>query len=338
MAVRRNFFEVMRSIDSAISKGLGHGKAVAVFRDLCAFIEDCSFSNSKNSKFLCENWRYTTKDLQELWQMKTGKVKSVEAFRSQISELSSHLYEMFPSFSRELFIEGKDDEESDKAFSEIMLVVDSVGQANIGAADIFISEVVDYPDSLAYEGEPTVESCEDALVKLKPLLKREINNYLDEVDTNQLHYLLTILSQPLFQTRGKEINHEKLRALKQLGILENQGFEIEIDEKTGEEVRVVERIVEVPESIPFTFEITKHLSDMLIDRLKMTATDEETRAWTNMSEDAKNTLKQRVYRYLAPFTEEGFKAILKFNIFALREVIQGIYGEDDDGSKSFLKK
>ena len=81
---RRNFFKIMRVVDSERIKLNLTPRSESLFVQLVDFVESGSFTKSKHSKFICENWRLNDHGLSSLWESRTGQVKRFDTFRGQI--------------------------------------------------------------------------------------------------------------------------------------------------------------------------------------------------------------------------------------------------------------
>lgn len=314
--VRRNFFADMRYVENSIQNGEIVGFASQVFDVLVDFVSSCEFSKSKNSKFICENWRLGHFELQQLWNNRTGSDKSVTAFRGQISDLSATLFSMFPTFSKEAFLYSS--EENYKSDLEgIVLVIDSLSNVSNLPKDIFIAEVVNYPENLNYSGEYSLKDCEKELAVLKAFKKSEVYSLLDEVDLEKMKFILSTLNQPLFRIHSRGVNNEKLEMLKRLEVIEPS---VTLEDSVASS----ESETKPSTDIPYRFDNMAVLSQVITDRMKEVMTPHEIDEWTNWSPEEQERQIGICYNLFYMLTSEGLGTFLhNHNINAVIKAARG---------------
>ena len=210
-----NFFRDLRKLTYYRERRDLSEYGSSVFDGLVGFVEECSFSDSKNARFICENWRLDDIGLRDLWYRRTGIQKSERTFRSQISNLSSVLHGMFPGFAIEAFLSSSEDSVRLRSIeSAVELLSGFVGTSR----DMFCSEVCDYNDTKEYSRVYKVDELRPLLNMLKPLTRRSIYAYLDGVDSDQLRYVLSVLDAPLYEASKNGANTAKLEILQALGV------------------------------------------------------------------------------------------------------------------------
>ena len=337
---RRSFFSDMRCISDGIKRLVDSDRAESVFQNLVCFVESADFSTSLGVKFICKNWRYGYDELSRLWASQGNTERKQTAFRSQASSVSRMLYSMFPGFSRELFL-SEPDADSEADFLEIETTIDVVQSYFDEGQVMFISEVLSYPDSLLCSSDISVADCQDTIRRLKPYMRSEVYKYLDDVDIDQLKFILSILSRPLFKARGGFCDLDKLALLRAFASAPFvPALTSSPDAVAPKAVPAVkEAYVEVPECIPYNLGFTKAIAGILAQRENDAITPEETSRYQNMSEAERIHRKTQLSKLLLCFTEEGFRDQLQhYNPIELREVLSGDYPMKDGSAPYQFRK
>lgn len=331
---KRSFFSDLRYVEAEVQRGRVSGRRKEVFRRLTDFVEAGIFTKSKNMKFLCRNWDRGYADLCRIWAGKGYKEKNQETFRVQASNLSRMLYSLFPMFSRELFVSETAMEKDEADFREIEAVIDALEELPGLPEEIFISEVVYYPDSDCCGKTVTVEDCRGTVGKLKPLMRSEVFRYLDSVDTDHLKFILSVMKRPLFGVRSVTCDSEKLELLKAFGASEASGAI-----GTEAKAEVEKDFVETEEKTPYNLAFNKSLSDILTQRADARLTHDEAASWQAMTEDERDLYKRKLANFLLVFTEEGFRRqMAHYNPLAVAEVLSGDYPAGEGRESYQFKK
>lgn len=318
---RRSFFSDLRFIEGAIHRQTVSDRGEAVFEALVEFVEECGFSQSKAYRFICKNWRLDYGGLEKVWVSEGYKAKNQATFRVQVSCLSAMLYSLFPKFSRELFVTDLGKEVLEEGYMEIESTVSVIGQSAGFPQELFVSEVLDYPDNLCYGGDLKAEDCLDTAAKLKPLLKAEVFGYLDGLDINKIKYIISVLQKPLSAARSVGCNTEKVALLKALGVSDAR---LEQGAQDGVVVREVK--VEVPEKTPYNLCFSRKMADILTECASARMTIDETKEFQRMPRAEHDRRKQNLAKILYLFTEDGLRSHLSnYSPIDISEVLDGSY-------------
>lgn len=317
---RRNFFKIMRVVDSERIKLNLTPRSESLFVQLVDFVESGSFTKSKHSKFICENWRLNDHGLSSLWESRTGQVKRFDTFRGQISDLSASLFALFPFFSAELLLASEWTLGDLKAVQEMELVINYLSDSNCSPSDLFIQEVSNYPDSVDFDQTYSVEDMKSTLSALKPFMRSNIYRLLDEVDIDQLKYILFILNKPIVKNKDVTVALEKLKILKALDALDTDEVTVAESGTSGEPQIIVR---EIPEKSEFRFGSINKLSALLRQKLETKVTESETIAYTSADEKAIKARKSSLVTLFTAMTEEGFAKVLdSTNPILLEEAVR----------------
>ena len=104
------FFKTLKFLEETDSAGGLSKESSSVLRPLVAFIEGGCCAGSKVEKFIMENFRLSNSEMLEKWnRVNSGKVKTEETLRSQISLVSRYLLSLFgitPDELNSAFING----------------------------------------------------------------------------------------------------------------------------------------------------------------------------------------------------------------------------------------
>lgn len=194
--------------------------ATKVFEKLISCLEDCPFSKSQSTAFICKHWDKDVVGLAEAWELEFGSKKSVDTFRSQLSTISNQLHSIFGSNLQDMFVSN------DKEGLQILL--DSICVLENG--DFSISELV-LPELLSYcedykhaEKTFSLDECENELRAMSTLSRRKVFDYLDTLDCEKLSFLAKSLNKPLLDARNRNIEVDKLRVLRALYNIDSESF------------------------------------------------------------------------------------------------------------------
>ena len=217
----RNFFATLSDIEKSIVKG---GWTYSVFNQLTGFIESGTFTQSSMSKYICMNWRLTSREIWNKWNAEQVEEKQYTTWRSQVSTLSRQLYALFPQVET-AFIEG-DSSAVQQIANTIALIKDGDECFN----DIFISELRNM--SLGYSGrEYPLEECSEEIKLLQRMTRRNIYDDIDCLNEDKLGYLQKVLNTPLVSARYRTVNLKKVEVLNRL--LDYRGVSEEVKSETN---------------------------------------------------------------------------------------------------------
>ena len=313
--MRRSFFRDMRKIDEASQKSDVGDRQLAVFTMLVEFVEEARFTKSEVTAFICRNWRYKGEALRTVWETETGKPKQPSTFRSQISDVSTGLYQLFPDFSVELFT----DEEYDTVkLDNIVVTMGYVGVSDRSIDKLFIPEVLNYPDALTTTAKFTTEELEDTIARLKPYMRTNVFKSMDDIDIDKLIYVFMTLKKPLCMTHGEGVCIQKLEILEKLGVIEPV-FAVEPDKPAATRQEPV--VVHVQEKPRYKFADWKSLCNCLSDYAE--SPDTAAHMGYDANSDEFKAAVKRVRNILSVFNVEGLQAQLsKCWPVALKLVLQ----------------
>lgn len=246
----------------------------AVFR-LKNYIVECSFSNSKITKFYCKNYDKSYSQLSVLWQAEFGTTKSEDGVRGQFGAISRQLIEFFGDVdSIEIALKNADknvDKASDKEkneavkfLKELILKIDGLEQVDDVTGTIPFAIDINRLAGLSetsniYE----LSECQAELKLLKALSVRGIQNLFDDVDSDKLCYLLQVINQPVItnevqeyekdgktrQAYKKHVNMKKVELLKEFEVVIPTKLRASKNLKIKEDIPVVEDMPKPVEDI-----------------------------------------------------------------------------------------
>lgn len=347
----KTFFSVMQTVQREIERGAVDSKSRELFEDLVSSVETCGFSNSDITKYICKNWRVPSGDLVTRWYGELGGKKSKTTFRSQISTASKQLFDIYGNIQPSTFGKSSTLSDEDKAIrSHLSAVIKSFLIEDTYAANVFISEVLNYFDDPVPIGKYDMSDCQNELKVLKLLAKTNIYNLLDTCDNDKLKYLLYVLAQPLTVSRTRSVNLDKLDILKQFGLTKTSYSMLNnVEDSASEAEDVPSNTVEVEEKRDHRFKlgIINEMADALEKRLEQPTTEEEMKFEASLG-DKRDRYIQTLVGTLYAMTPEGFESyIRRQNSILLAEAINGDYqgfkGVDVDTTeftkdlKSFIK-
>ena len=95
------FFRLLSDIEKAIvNKGIWTRTS---FYNLVSFVESGVITKSSANKYICANWRLSSKEIAEKWNSEQLEAKTRNAWRSQVSVLSREFFILFPQVSNALY-------------------------------------------------------------------------------------------------------------------------------------------------------------------------------------------------------------------------------------------
>lgn len=327
---KRSFFADLRFLDTELKRFRMPERCEDVFRTLVDFIESADFTTSGSFKFICQNWRLGYTELCDRWVVSGNEEKSSTTFRVQSSNLSSILFCMFPDFSREIFLS---DQGFEAELSRIELTISAIETySNCGSHNLFISEVSDYLDSYGHTSKLSIADCLETIHKLKLLTKSEVYRFMDELDMDQLKFVLEVMSRPLFGVRGRTCDRDKVELLREFESCDASLLTATTASPAAPKQKVVEKpiYVETPERTPYTLGITKAVADALTTKAEAKITTQESEEYTRMTQAEKDKRKRYIYKILRSFTPDGIlNQLARFNPIEVAEVLDGDYPLED---------
>lgn len=329
-----SFLTQMLEVSNMIKKGVCDEDAILLFNDVVTFVESCSFSKSETTKFICKHWRLTARQLVSLYQSETGVDKSANTFRSQKSTLSTQLYGLLPDFEPVVFsAEFQNDKDILDKRSSLRACIDALDIEDTYPSSIFCSEVTNYFDDSFSKKTFSLDECQTEIKALRLLKRSNLYNFLDQLDSDKLKFILSVLNSPLTSNRKRSASVDKVKLLKELGVCEKDYSSLSMESEKVIEKKVY---VEVPEMHKYKFAITKSMANILDERLSTKATDKEVAWYSNADDNERQKYCEQVAKGLYPMTEEGFKAFIgNINILCLKDVLDGNYEAYNSSIRDF---
>ena len=250
---------------------------IETIKDLISYVESAKWTKSDVTALYCKNWRKTYPELRLIFEEEGFKSRSEVTIRSQISELSRNLCEMFGDCqsiadafkaASGKYVEGMTKEDGKKFISKLGLklrmlqgYVDEPFTKKLGV------RLFDFDIDCMTESKYKVSECAKELELLKTLSNESIKALCDEVDADKMAYLLQELNKPLLlsqraekQKKGSEntykvnrlvVNIAKIDILQALDLITPKkikpvGFK---DSQVSEEVVSVDAVTETDEEI-----------------------------------------------------------------------------------------
>lgn len=180
---------------------------VETIKDLISYIESAKWSKSDVTALYCKNWRKTYPELRLIFEEEGFKSRSEVTVRSQISELSRNLCELFGDcqsiadafkVASGKYVEGMTKEDGKKFISRLGL--------KLGMLQGYVDEpftkklgvrLFDYDIDCVTENTYKISECAKELELLKTLSNESIKALCNEVDADKMAYLLQELNKPL---------------------------------------------------------------------------------------------------------------------------------------------
>lgn len=187
---------------------------VETIKDLISYVESAKWTKSEVTALYCNNWRKTYPELRLVFEEEGFRSRSEVTIRSQISELSRNLCEMFgdcqsiaDAFKAAAgkYVEGMTKEDGKKFISKLGLklrmlqgYVDEPFTKKLGV------RLFDFNIDCVTESKYKVSECTKELELLKTLSNESIKALCDEVDADKMAYLLQELNKPLLLSQRAE--------------------------------------------------------------------------------------------------------------------------------------
>ena len=269
------FFKTLKFLEETDSAGGLSKESSSVLRPLVAFIEGGCCAGSKVEKFIMENFRLSNSEMLEKWnRVNSGKVKTEETLRSQISLVSRYLLSLFgitPDELNSAFINGdvkKLDRISD--ILEAFEIEDSDLSASFPIIFQYNLLPNDSTDSVYEMGD-----CSKEIQLLKSLDRKAIESLVSEVDMDKLIYVLQTIRDPLVRdiyikpegkvrkVKSASVNLKKLEFCKAFGGIEPRQL------KPASGIRGSDSIPDKKASKrPFALGVSDELMDMLVSGVR----------------------------------------------------------------------
>lgn len=310
-----------------------------VLKRLIHFVEQGCFTDSLVEHFILLNFRFSANDMTKKWnRIHFEKKKSCNTFRSQLSSVNSYLVSLFSLSADELnavFVN-----EDKKVLRELEDIMDAIelGDFNVASRFPFVSQ--GYLPADETSSDYSVEECFAEIQLLKSLDIKVIDEMVRTVDMDKLVYVLQTIREPLVsdvyvKREGRKskvktalINKKKLSFCKAFHLIKSKKLKptdgVEISESSSARgvYKEVEKIVEVPEQIPYEFSITKELFTIMekyLEQYKLLSENEQTEI--QKQSDAKSV--RRCSAFLEMLTPNGFDKMVKtLNPFDLYSSIE----------------
>lgn len=211
----KTFFKVLVTIDEEFSFNpqVKQPFADEVYKELVSFVKSGCFIKSKISKFICENYYLGASQLVEKWNSalssEDGKsYKTSNTFRSQISILSSHLYDLFCINADDLYSAFITCDVN--TLKNISNIISSVELDDIDYLSTLVFNIEKYLGSLEFESDvPDLESCINEIKVLHCLEKSYIEEILSFLDKDKLRYIVGLMKKPLFVSSHSQVRNSK---------------------------------------------------------------------------------------------------------------------------------
>lgn len=187
---------------------------VETIKDLISYVESAKWTKSDVTELYCKNWRKTYPELRLIFEEEGFKSRSEVTIRSQISELSRNLCEMFGDCqsiadafkaASGKYVEGMTKEDGKKFISKLGLklrmlqgYVDEPFTKKLGV------RLFDFDIDCVTENKYKISECIKELELLKTLSNKSIKALCDEVDADKMAYLLQELNKPLLLSQRAE--------------------------------------------------------------------------------------------------------------------------------------
>ncbi len=311
-------------------------------KDLISYVESAKWTKSDVTALYCKNWRKTYLELRLIFEEEGFKSRGEVTVRSQISELSRNLCELFGDCQSiaDAFkvasgknVEGMTKEDGNKFISRLGLKLRMLqGYVDEPFAKKLAVRLFDYDIDCVTKNTYKINECAKELELLKTLSNESIKALCNEVDADKMAYLLQELNKPLLlsqrtekQKKGSEntykvnrlvVNTAKIDILQALDLtapkkIKPVGFK---NSQINEEITSVEAVVKADEKmepvahmsgveLPFRFDDMNALCEVIQERLSG-----DMKITADSEQRTKNvTYLKRVFELL---TSEGLRSYL----------------------------
>lgn len=187
---------------------------IETIKDLISYVESAKWTKSDVTALYCKNWRKTYPELRLIFEEEGFKSRSEVTIRSQISELSRNLCEMFGDcqsiadafrIASGKYVEGMTKEDGKKFISRLGLKLRMLqGYVDEPFAKKLGVRLFDFDIDCVTENKYKVSECTKELELLKTLSNESIKALCDEVDADKIAYLLQELNKPLLLSQRSE--------------------------------------------------------------------------------------------------------------------------------------
>lgn len=312
----------------------------SVLKRLIYFIEQGEFTNSQVEKFILLNFRMSATDMTQKWnRIYFDKSKSSNTFRGQISSLNSYLVSLFGFSADELNAAIVNEDEM--VLRRLVDIMDAIelGDFNLTTRFPFIAQ--GYLPSNETVSEYSVTECIAEIQLLKTLDKKIIDELVQSVDMDKLVYVLQTIREPLLtdvylKREGKKskvksvsLNKKKLDFCKAFNLVKPKILkpikEIEVSSGLSENVVIkeVEKVIEVPENIPYEFGVTREMLSIIensIEQYKSLPKSEQ----IELQKTSDSRSVRKCTAILDMLTPRGFENMVRsLNSFDLYTMLDG---------------
>lgn len=187
---------------------------IETIKDLISYVESAKWTKSDVTALYCKNWRKTYPELRLIFEEEGFKSRSEVTIRSQISELSRNLCEMFCDcqsiadafrIASGKYVEGMTKEDGKKFISRLGLKLRMLqGYVDDPFAKKLGVRLFDFDIDCVTENKYKISECTKELELLKTLSNESIKALCDEVDADKIAYLLQELNKPLLLSQRSE--------------------------------------------------------------------------------------------------------------------------------------
>lgn len=318
----------------------GSDSAKNVLKRLICFVEQGQFTESSVEQFILQNFRMSAIDMTKKWnRIHFDKPKSSNTFRGQISSLNSYLVSLFGFSADELNAAIVNEDEM--VLRRLVDIMDAIelGDFNLTTRFPFIAQ--GYLPSNETVSEYSVTECVAEIQLLKTLDKSVIDELVQSVDIDKLVYVLQTIREPLIsdvylKREGKKskvktvsLNKKKLDFCKAFNLVKPKVLkpvnEIEVSSGVIENVFVkeIEKVVEVPENIPYEFGISREMLSLIenaIEQYKLLPKSEQ----IELQKASDSRSVRKCTAFLDMLTIRGFENMVRsMNSFDLYTIIDG---------------
>lgn len=339
------FLKALRVLEKEMLKdnsnmiGISYGTKNVLKRLIC-FVEQGQFTESSVEQFILQNFRMSAIDMTKKWnRIHFDKPKSSNTFRGQISSLNSYLVSLFGISTDELnaaFIN-----EDSKVLKRLMDIIEAIELGDFNLATRFPLLTQGYLGCDETTSEYAVAECVAEIQLLKTLDKSVIDELVQSVDIDKLVYVLQSIREPLIsdvylKREGKKskvktvsLNKKKLDFCKAFNLVKPKVLkpvnEIEVSSGVIENVFVkeIEKVVEVPENIPYEFGISREMLlfiENVIEQYKLLPKSEQ----IELQKASDSRSVRKCTAFLDMLTIRGFENMVRsLNSFDLYTIIDG---------------
>lgn len=233
----RNFFSLLANLKKSYlgdSCGALNAEHVQVLKDLISFVETCNWSKSDITKLYCKYWERSYEELGVIFVKEGFKERACTTMRSQVSEISRNLYEMFGSYEIvESAFSAASGKSSRMTIKEGEMFITKLGMkiriinADSGSKSFMSGlgvNLFDFGVECVTENKYSLSECMNELVLLKTVSMGSIQKICDEVDKDKLAFILQALEKPFLISERKDV--VKSRSYKDRPVGESDNYKV----------------------------------------------------------------------------------------------------------------